>query len=193
VALYSPKNLLVFISVWGWVNLRATVQLEGWSKLKKSTDIRNQKRDHLAYITVPQPTMLPRAPALWYLAIIKHVFWSRGIQSTTWICKTGVVYWPRLRDVAYSGVNAFILYYAVTSVAKHTSRTWQTRVPAAVIIVCPKVTQDCKWAFLWGGDVFRISNRHYASFNVHILQKTISFSFFCRIYTVLYSCDIKDH
>jgi hypothetical protein len=63
--LYPPGRFRVLISVSGWVQPRATVQLEGLSKLKKKIHlIGTRTRDLPDCSIVPQPTTLPRAPII---------------------------------------------------------------------------------------------------------------------------------
>jgi hypothetical protein len=62
-ALYTPGRFLLLISVRGWVDPRAIVQVEGLGKLKNSKDlIVIWTRDLLACSIVPQPTTIPCAP-----------------------------------------------------------------------------------------------------------------------------------
>jgi hypothetical protein len=57
-----PGRFLAFISIRGWVVHRAMVQLEGLGKLKTCTSSGTRTGDIPACSTLPQPTMLPRAP-----------------------------------------------------------------------------------------------------------------------------------
>jgi hypothetical protein len=58
-----PGEFLVLIFVRGWVDSRAMVRLEGLGKFKKSTSFGTRTGDLTDCSIVPQPTMLPRAPA----------------------------------------------------------------------------------------------------------------------------------
>jgi hypothetical protein len=62
---FTPGRFMVFASVRGRVDSRVIVLLVGLGQFKKSSDlIGNRNRDCLACSIVPQPTALPRAPAL---------------------------------------------------------------------------------------------------------------------------------
>jgi hypothetical protein len=70
-----PLRLLVLIFITGWVDSRAIWRLEGLGKLKKSNAlIENRTRDLPAFSVVPQPTTLPRAPALDYISVLCLTF-----------------------------------------------------------------------------------------------------------------------
>jgi hypothetical protein len=62
-AVCSSERYLLLIYVRGWVDPKATVQLERLGQLKRFNDIvRNRTRDVPACSIVPLPTALPRAP-----------------------------------------------------------------------------------------------------------------------------------
>jgi hypothetical protein len=59
--LLPPGNFLLLISVRGWVDPKAIVQLEGLVQLKKPTSSGTRTGDLQTCSIVPQPTTLPRA------------------------------------------------------------------------------------------------------------------------------------
>jgi hypothetical protein len=92
-AFYPPGRFLVFISVRGWVDPSAIMQLEGLGQLKKSNDLIGiPTRSLPACSIVSQPTVLPLAPTDKYDLPINCTIILSEIQNvipmTTWRDKT---------------------------------------------------------------------------------------------------------